>query len=168
MKKFIVLIDGPMGAGKTTVAKLLHERVKNVAHIGLDRIKWLVSGFRRTKPQNNMTRAVVLSMAREYLKQGVNVVVEEGMKRNQVTAYKRLAKAMRVKFLMYKLEASKEVLFKRVATRNPAPGRTKVTLFVGVLPVVIAPANSIATPVTTGPIPIDVTRSDKPPSTPAV
>jgi len=127
MKKFIMIIDGPMGAGKTTITKLLHERIKNVAHIGLDRIKWFVSGFRRTRPQNAMTREVVMAMAKEYLKQGVNVIIEQGMKQEQITQYKKIAKDFKAKFLMYKLEAPKEVLLKRVAARIPTPGRIKVS-----------------------------------------
>lgn len=116
-----------MGAGKTTVTKLLHAKLKNVAHVGLDRIKWLVSGFRRTKAQNHMTREIVLAMAKEYLKQGVSVIIEQGMKQEQITIYKKLAKSAKVNFFMYKLEASKEVLFKRVAQREQLPNRPKVT-----------------------------------------
>lgn len=127
MKQFLIIIDGPMGAGKTTVAKLLHEQIKNVAHIGLDRIKWLVSGFRRNKAQNQMTREIVLAMSKEYLKQGVSVIIEQGMKQEQIGIYKKIAKAAKVNFFMYKLEASKDVLFKRVAQREQAPNRPKVT-----------------------------------------
>ncbi len=87
-----------MGAGKTTVTKLLLENVNNVAHIGLDRIKWLVSGFRRTRVQNQMTREIVLAMAKEYLKQGVSVIIEQGMKQEQITVYKKLAKTAKVNF----------------------------------------------------------------------
>jgi len=116
-----------MGAGKTTVAKALHEKIKNTAHIGMDRIKWFVSGFNRTKTQNTMTREVVLAMAKEYLLQGVNVLVEEAMKSEQINTYKKIAKASNATFLIYQLEAPKEVLFKRIADRIPLTGRTKVS-----------------------------------------
>jgi predicted kinase len=127
MKNFILLIDGPMGAGKTTVTKILHEKVKNTAHIGLDRIKWFVSGFKRTRPQNAMTRAVVFAMTKEYIKQGVNVIIEQGIKNEQVDKYKKLTKKLKVNFFMFQLEAPKEVLLKRVASRIPTPGRIKVS-----------------------------------------
>ncbi len=117
-----------MGSGKTTISKLLHEKVNNVAHIGLDRIKWFVSGFKRTKVQNKKARAIVMAMAKEYLKQGISVIVDDAMKQEQITAYKKIAKAAKATFLTYKLNASKEVLLIRVSARTLIPGRPKVSL----------------------------------------
>ena len=127
MKKFLLLIDGPMGAGKTTVSKLIFVELKNTAHIGLDRIKWLVSGFRRTLKQNMIARTVVMAMARIYLTQGVSVILEHAMKKEEVKVYQRLARAKKAKFLMYRLDAPKNLLFKRAQKRTPVPGRPKVT-----------------------------------------
>jgi len=126
MKKFLLVIDGPMGAGKTTTSKILHEKLKNVAHIGLDRIKWFVSGFKRTTPQNEMTRSVLMGMARAYLKQGVSVILEQAIRKDQVVKYKKIAKANKARFLIYQLEAPKDILFKRVIKRPPPPGKSKV------------------------------------------
>lgn len=127
MNKFLLIIDGPMGAGKTTVAKILHEKIKHTAHIGLDRIKWIVSGFQRTPMQNEMTRSVVLEMTKEYLHQGVNVIVEQGMKTEQLAIYKKLARKNKAGYLVIRLNASKEVLFERVRQRLPSPGKPKVS-----------------------------------------
>ena len=127
MKKFLLIIDGPMGTGKTTVAKILHEKIKHTAHIRLDQIKWLVSGFQRTPAQNEMTRAVVMEMVKEYLCHGINAILEQGMKKEHIAVYKRLAKKYKAQCLIFQLDAPKEVLFERVRQRPPTPGKPKVS-----------------------------------------
>jgi cytidylate kinase len=127
MKKFILIIDGPMGAGKTTVSKIVHGKIRNTALIGLDKIKWFLSDFKRTKTQNEMTRKVVFAMAKTYLSQKVNVIVEQLTKKPQISKYRKLALALGAKLLIYQLEAPKAVLLKRVAGRKPLPGRIKVS-----------------------------------------
>lgn len=117
MKQFLLLIDGPMGSGKTTVSAILHKKVKNTAHIGLDRIKWFVSGFKRNKAQNTMTRAVGMAMAKEYLRQGVNVIVEQGMRKETIKKYKKVAKNYKVNFFVYQLHIPKKVSLLRVKQR---------------------------------------------------
>ena len=112
MKQFLLLIDGPMGSGKTTVSAILHEKVKNTAHIGLDRIKWFVSGFKRNKAQNTMTRAVGMAMTKEYLRQGINVIVEQGMRKETIKKYERVAKNHKVNFLCTNLTFQKKFLSK--------------------------------------------------------
>lgn len=127
MKKFLLIIDGPMGVGKTTAARILHEKIRQTAHIGLDQIKWLVSGFQRTPVQNEMTRAVVMVMAGEYLRQGISVILEQGMKKEQIAVYKKLAKRHKAKYFIFRLSASKEVLFERVRKRPSKSGRSKIS-----------------------------------------
>ena len=60
MRQFLALVTGPMGAGKTTTANLVHARLPGVALIGRDRIKWFVSHFDRTPEENRIAMAVLL------------------------------------------------------------------------------------------------------------
>lgn len=46
---FLIIIDGPMGAGKTMVAEALFKKVKNVSIIKLDQIKRFYSDFDRNR-----------------------------------------------------------------------------------------------------------------------
>src|SRR5438045_3185951 len=108
-KKFLLLIHGPMGSGKTTLANVLHEKLKPSALVGLDRIKWFVSGFKRTTANNAMTRAVVFAVVNEYLRQGVSVIIEQALKPTEVSALKRLAKKHKAVFFMYQLKAPREI-----------------------------------------------------------
>jgi uridine kinase len=90
-KKFIIIIDGPMGSGKTTVATILHKKLKRTAHIGLDRIKWFISDFKRIPEDNEIIRSVVVAMTKEYLKQGISVIVEQGMRKERIETLKKIA-----------------------------------------------------------------------------
>ena len=46
-KLFLILIDGPMGSGKTTISQILHSKLKRTAYIGLDRVKRFISDFKK-------------------------------------------------------------------------------------------------------------------------
>lgn len=126
-RKFIMIIDGPMGAGKTTVAKLLHEKLKRTALIGLDRIKWSISDFKRIPEDNEIVRNVVVAMTKEYLRQGINVIIEQGMRKDNVEKLKRTAKRYGAHCLIYQLEAPKPLLFKRVHERPRLPGKPRIS-----------------------------------------
>ena len=126
-KKFIIVIDGPMGSGKTTVAALLHKKLKRTAHLGLDRIKWFISDFKRIPEDNEIVRQVVSAMTKEYLRHGISVIVEQGMRKERIDALKRIAKKENAKFFAYQLTASKTVLLKRVHQRPHLSNRPKVT-----------------------------------------
>jgi predicted kinase len=126
-KKFLLIVDGPMGVGKTTVSKIIHEKINNTALLGLDKVKWLVSGFKRTVKQNEMTRSVVKAMTVEYLSHGVNVIIDQGMRKEAVKQYKELAKEHKAKFILFELEAPHQVLMHRLAGRPVTPGRSKVS-----------------------------------------
>ena len=74
-----------------------------------------------------MTRAVVMAMAQTYLSHGVSVILEEAMKKEQVKAYQKLAMAKKAKFMIYRLDAPKNLLFKRAQKRTLVPGRPRVS-----------------------------------------
>lgn len=38
-KKFLVIIDGTIGSGKTTVAEILHDKIKGTALVSLDNVR---------------------------------------------------------------------------------------------------------------------------------
>jgi predicted kinase len=117
-KPFLILIDGPMGSGKTTVAKMLHEQLKDTAHIGVDHIKRFISGFRTKPALNDISKNVVVSMTEKYLANGISVIVEQAMTAKEVDVFKRLAKKRGVVCLISQLEAPPESLTARVHQRT--------------------------------------------------
>lgn len=119
-----------MGAGKTTTANLVHACMPGVALIGRDRIKWFVSHFDRTPEENRIAMAVLLAMLREYLRQGVSVIVDEGLQQSGSSGpFISMAREHSVALFVFRIEAPREVLLERVAKRAlPEGARRPVPL----------------------------------------
>lgn len=118
MKKFLVIIDGPMGSGKTTVSKMLHERLEGTARVALADVKRFISGFEKDHTYNKISQEVILSMVDEYLKRGINVIVEWAMKKERGETFMEISKKHDVRCLFYQLDAPKELLLNRVKNRT--------------------------------------------------
>ncbi len=120
---FIIVLDGPMGAGKSTIGALLHNKLKRTALIHADKIKWFISDFRRSKKDNAITRAILMKMWEEYLRRGINLIIPQGFGRGTrpLTPLMRLNKKKGTRMYLYHLNAPKEVLLQRIKGR-PRPG----------------------------------------------
>ena len=128
-KKFIVIIDGPMGAGKSTVGALVHKRMKRTALLGMDRIKWFISDFRRRKKDNAITNAVLIQMCDSYLAHGISTIITQGFSKEFTKPYIKLAKKHKAKLLFFQLNAPKAILFRRVKSRkHSVAGRPPIAL----------------------------------------
>jgi predicted kinase len=127
IRKFLLVVDGPMGSGKTTVSAILHKKLKRTAHIGLDKVKWFISDFKRVATDNEIVQSVVSAMTEEYLHQGINVILEQGMRDERVKKLRKLAKKSGARFLGYQLDAPKKLLFTRVKQRPVVPGKPKIS-----------------------------------------
>ncbi len=121
MTHFLLIIDGPTGAGKSTAADIIHKEIPRTALLGMDRIKWSVSGFRRDRRNNEMINKVVLAMAREFLVGRVNVIVEQGFHEGGVEIYQQLGKELSVKTITVQLLAPRDVLLTRIDQRSKIP-----------------------------------------------
>lgn len=126
-KPFFVIIDGPMGSGKTTVTKLLQGKLPRTAFLGTDKIKWFLSDFDRTSnTDKEVSRAVTLGMCREYLIRGFNVVLDQGFREKAwAMPFLKLAKKEGVRLFIYRLDAPDEVLLERTTAR-PKPEHVRV------------------------------------------
>lgn len=129
MKPYMIIIDGPMGSGKTTIANLLNMKLKRTAHLSIDRIKFFVSDFKRGTEDNAITSAVLLKMIDEYINQGVNVLIAQGVyKKEYLLPYLKIAKKNKLNVFLYQLEAPKKVLLERISSRPiPSDAKTPVS-----------------------------------------
>ena len=117
-KPFLLVLDGPMGTGKTTVSKLLNEKLEGTARVGLDNVKRFISGFEKDHKYTKITQKVIHAMVNEYLKSGVSVITEWVMRKERVEHFIKIAKKNNVRFFTYELDAPKHLLIKRIKQRH--------------------------------------------------
>jgi len=114
-------MDGMSGAGKTTVTKLLLDKLPRTAHIGMDRIKKFISDFERGTIDNAIAREVTAVMARKYLDLGLSIIVDQPFKADdEVTAYNRMALDCAVPCYKFQLYADPDIALQRVIERTKA------------------------------------------------
>lgn len=125
---FVVVIHGPMGAGKTALADLLHDEIADTAHFGADHIKWLVSDFRNVSSHTQVAQNMVPVMADGYLKQGINLILEQAFTADEINSIELIAQKFDAKFYVYGLDADRETLNKRIAERTQRLGKPEISL----------------------------------------
>jgi len=125
-KRFFIIIDGPMGSGKSTIAKLLHKELKRTAILGLDKVKWFVSDFQRNKKDNTIARHVVLAMVNEYIRHNLNILIDQGFKRAEyMDDFMKIAKKNKLPLYIFQLTMPRNVLLKRLKKRGTAKEANK-------------------------------------------
>lgn len=107
-----------MGSGKTTVGKFLHDKLKRTAVLSTDMIKFFISDFERGQRDNAIAAAVLKQMCKEYVKQGINIVLAQGFwKKEYLDPYLEFAKENGLKVLVYQLDAPDDFLLERIRNR---------------------------------------------------
>jgi deoxyadenosine/deoxycytidine kinase len=118
----IIIIDGPVGAGKTTLSRILHYKFKRTALLSVDHIKWLVSDFAKTKKEETIANDIVLGMCASYFKYGFSVILERSfLYPGIINPFLKLARKNHIAALVYQLEASRKILMARVRRRPINP-----------------------------------------------
>jgi predicted kinase len=119
MHQSLIIIDGPMGSGKTTIGKIIHKKLKRTVILSKDGIKWLISDFERGERDNSIVSAVLMEMCKEYVRQGISLLIPQGFwKKEYLDPYIKLAEENNLKIYIYKLEASRDVLLERIEKRS--------------------------------------------------
>lgn len=127
-KQFIIIIEGPMGSGKTTIAKILHPQLPRTVILGIDKIKWFLSDFQRTPDDNELMSDALIAMAKVFLTAKCNLLVAQGFwKKEFVQKYSDLAKEFNLDVYFYQLTAPEEVLRQRIKERPVISGRPVLT-----------------------------------------
>ncbi len=116
--KFLLLLDGMTGSGKTSATKLLVKELPRTAIIGMDKVKRFVTDFERGKRDNSIAKAIIFEMTKKYLELGLSVIVDQPLKDEEIIQYEKLAKHLKIKFHKVQLYTSPEISFKRVKERQ--------------------------------------------------
>lgn len=128
----IIIIDGPIGSGKSTVAGLLYKALLHTVFLSVDKIKWLNSSFSRFNEADQiMADKVILGMCKEYLKAGLSVVIERSFRRkSMIQPYLNLSRRLKLPLLVYELTAPKSILISRIRHRTyVCPGKKNPPLW---------------------------------------
>jgi predicted ABC-type ATPase len=115
-QKFIILLNGPMGSGKTTTSKLLHESIVPSARVALPDVRRLMSGNHRE--HGEVTRQVMLDMATSYLQSNIPVIVETVCGEEYIKKCATLAEAQGCQFYPYYISADESLRWDRVCERT--------------------------------------------------
>jgi predicted kinase len=115
---FLVVVDGPMGSGKTTTTKLLNEKLTGTARVAFPDIKRLIPNYKESPDSLSVTREVMRVMIEKYLELEVSVIVEQVSKAEGIQTLKDLAEKNHARFFAYRLDAPKEIRFARVCERT--------------------------------------------------
>ncbi len=114
--KFVVLLHGPMGSGKTTVSKAINELIMSSARVALPDVRRFVSG--NHLEGGELARKVMLAMTESYLQNEVSVVIDVVCKAEYIDECKQLAHKYGYIFLPYYIFADSEVRWSRVCART--------------------------------------------------
>ena len=117
-KLFMIIIIGPPGAGKTTLAEFLKNQLSYTAHVASDNIKRFISEFREVHSHNKVSRNVVNAMTDEYLKNNISVIVDQNMETEEVQNLKNIADKHKIDFFIYRVEAHTNIREKRILERT--------------------------------------------------
>lgn len=120
----IILLDGPKGAGKTTVSHILVRRMHKTNALSLDEERRALSHQEKTRTElNNKAFEVLLEKAKRYVGADENVVIDCGLIEERMNHFENLAKQSGATLHRFFLNASYEILLDRVRGRDREKGK---------------------------------------------
>lgn len=115
---FLILVDGPMGSGKTTTTKTLSQKLPDAARVALPDIKRLVPNYKENEKTLTVVREVMRAMIDTYLESDVSVIVEQITRAEGVALLRSIADKHGAAFYAYRLTAPKDIRLQRVHERT--------------------------------------------------
>jgi len=117
-KPYIILLDGPKGSGKTSVARLLKEKLPQVDFLSLDEERRKIPNARATTEFNRQAFDIILSKIESAFDSGRGIVLDSGLSRVRVEAIEAIAQKCAASIFKYALIAPRDVLLSRVRARD--------------------------------------------------
>lgn len=123
MKPILIIIDGPMGSGKSTISKLLQKKLK-CALLSMDVIKKFIHDFQNAeKSSRKFAKYEITSLiSRAYLKKGISVIIEQSLADSQtISNLIKKSKQKNIPFFVFKVDAPLKTRLQRVLKRDKNP-----------------------------------------------
>ena len=117
---FLIILDGPMGSGKSTVGQLLQKRIKEkTALISLDKLKRIVSDYKLDSHEHlSLASKAGASMTNLYLKEGISTIVEKAFIRKEFLESFINSIKTKSRIFIYQIEVPFNVGLSRVKERE--------------------------------------------------
>jgi len=118
MRPFLLIIDGPLGGGKSTVSQILHRRLPRTVLLSLDDIRGQFSDYHTTNKEYKRLANGILQFSIYFLlKNKINVVLDQGFthpESNQIIEKVFNDLKGRVDITAYCLNVTPEVAYTRI------------------------------------------------------
>lgn len=130
MQQYILIINGPICAGKSTVVEMLMSRHPKLFRVSFDKIKKFISDYAPEK-YRGVVSELAFDLAQSAIQKGFSLLVEGNVKiqKESRAKYSTLAQKNSIKFFEVNLEAPLEVLKTRFAKRVEEAARTWTTIY---------------------------------------
>ncbi len=116
MKQFILVLNGPMCAGKSTVTNLILEQ-DGIFRASYDLIKRSISNYSAdNKAHREMAKKISFSTMQAALQSGLAIIIDGGFE-DYREKYKELANDFGCKYVSVNIEAPVDILEKRFIER---------------------------------------------------
>ena len=117
MSKFILVLNGSSCSGKTTIAKLLLDKIPDSFRVSGDRIKWLISNYSKIYRQS--VYKLSLALAEAALVEGFSLITDGSgyFYEGNEDKYKNLALKYQARLIAVNIEAPFETILERFNKR---------------------------------------------------
>lgn len=117
-QKFFIILDGPMGAGKTSVTKLLRTKLSRTAIVGWDTTKAIISDFGTGAEDGKTLVSIQSDLVKSLIGHGMNIVMDAGFSRGgRMLPFIKIAKQKGYSLHIYQFTAPHKVLLERAVDR---------------------------------------------------
>ncbi|WP_031465811.1 ATP-binding protein [Sciscionella sediminilitoris] len=119
----LIHLNGPPGAGKSTLAARYAERHPGVLDLDTDRLRPLIGGWReRFGRTGELVRPLALAMAGAHLRAGLDVLLPQYLGReSEIAKFAAVARESGAAFVEILLHCPKETALRRFADRTGEP-----------------------------------------------
>ena len=123
MKNYLILLDGPKGAGKSTLSALLEINLSHTKFFGIDKERNLLKRTDSIKDDNDRAFQAILEKLKNVFKQGKNAVIDCGVTERRLGMLEAIVKEYDLVFYKFSLTAPYNVLRSRVEERANIRGK---------------------------------------------
>lgn len=123
MKKYLILLDGPKGAGKSTLSELLEKTLSHTEFFGIDKERNLLQRTDSITDDNERAFQAILGKLEIAFEQSKNAVIDCGVTQKRLDTIEALVKKYHFSLHKFSLTAPYNVLRLRVEKRDNEKGK---------------------------------------------